>query len=165
MADLAGIDLGWHRDPTRIESMRDALCAKNRWGQKTGAGYYDYDENRKPVPSGITDEIIAHFREDSGATVRDVSDEEIEVLTLYTMVNEAALILEEGIAQRASDIDVVWVYGYAWPRWRGGPMYWADTVGLSRIVEGLKKYADSLGPDFHISKLLLSKAEKGETFL
>jgi 3-hydroxyacyl-CoA dehydrogenase len=80
------------------------------------------------------------------------------------MVNEGAKILEEGIAQRASDIDVVWVYGYGWPVYRGGPMFWADTVGADKIVEGLKRQEERMGPEFSFSKLLLDKADKGESF-
>jgi 3-hydroxyacyl-CoA dehydrogenase len=80
------------------------------------------------------------------------------------MVNEGAKILEEGIAQRASDVDVVWVYGYGWPVYRGGPMFWADTEGLDRIVEGLKRQEDRMKPEFSFSQLLLEKAEKGEKF-
>ncbi|HEX6219196.1 MAG TPA: 3-hydroxyacyl-CoA dehydrogenase NAD-binding domain-containing protein, partial [Sphingomicrobium sp.] len=139
MADLAGVDIGWHRDPRRIENIRDALCAIDRWGQKKGAGFYDYDEKRRPTPSPVVQQIIEDFAKKQGVERRQISDEEIVERTLYTMVNEGAKILEEGMAQRASDIDVVWVYGYGWPVYRGGPMAWADTVGLQNIVEGLKR--------------------------
>jgi 3-hydroxyacyl-CoA dehydrogenase len=162
MSDLAGVDIGWHRDPTRIESIRDALCAADRWGQKKGAGFYDYDEKRRPSPSPKVQEIIEQFRAKEGVQPREITDQEIVERTLYTMVNEGALILEGGFAQRASDIDVVWVYGYGWPVYRGGPMFWADTEGLSKIVDGLKRQQDRLGPDFKVSELLVSKAEAGE---
>ncbi|MFN3725515.1 MAG: 3-hydroxyacyl-CoA dehydrogenase NAD-binding domain-containing protein [Allosphingosinicella sp.] len=162
MADLAGVDIGWHRDPTRIENIRDALCAVDRWGQKKGAGFYDYDEKRRPSPSPKVQEIIEDFRAKAGVTPREITDQEIIERTLYTMVNEGALILEGGFAQRASDIDVVWVYGYGWPVYRGGPMFWADTEGLPKIVEGLKRQLDRLGPDFRLSQLLVSKAEASE---
>ncbi len=165
MSDLAGVDIGWHRDPARIESIRDALCAQNRWGQKTKAGYYDYDDRRKASPSAITQKIVEDFRAKAGVTPRTISDEEITVRTLYTMVNEAALILEDGIAQRASDIDVVWIYGYGWPRWRGGPMCWADAIGLDTILAGLERYSDRLGPDFRLSALLKNKAKAKQSFL
>src|SRR5688500_2271379 len=122
MADLAGVDIGWHRDPNRIENVRDALAAEGRWGQKKQAGFYDYDEKRRPSPSARVQEIIDEFRAKEGVEKREISDEEIVDRTLYTMVNEGAKILEEGMAQRASDIDVVWVYGYGWPVYRGGPM-------------------------------------------
>jgi 3-hydroxyacyl-CoA dehydrogenase len=161
MADLAGVDIGWHRDPNRIENIRDALCAVDRWGQKKGAGFYDYDDKRRPSPSPKVQEIIEQFREREGVQPREITDQEIVERTLYTMVNEGAKILEEGMAQRASDIDVVWVYGYGWPVYRGGPMFWADTEGLPKIVEGLKRQAERLD-DPRLSDLLVRKAEAGE---
>jgi 3-hydroxyacyl-CoA dehydrogenase len=164
MADLAGVDIGWHRDPNRIENIRDALCAIDRWGQKKGAGFYDYDDKRRPSPSPVVQQIIEEFAAKQGVTRRDISDEEIVERTLYTMVNEGAKILEEGMAQRASDIDVVWVYGYGWPVYRGGPMFWADTEGLDKIVTGLKNQEARMGSDFSFSQLLLDKAAKGEKF-
>jgi 3-hydroxyacyl-CoA dehydrogenase len=164
MADLAGVDIGWHRDPSRIETIRDALCAIDRWGQKKGAGFYDYDEKRRPSPSPLVQQIIEDFAKQKGVERRDISDQEIVERTLYTMVNEGAKILEEGIAQRASDIDVVWVYGYGWPVYRGGPMFWADSVGLQKIVDGLKRQEARMKPEFSFSKLLLEKAENGESF-
>jgi len=164
MADLAGVDIGWHRDPSRIENIRDALCAIDRWGQKKGAGFYDYDEKRRPSPSPKVAEIIDQFRAKEAVTPRDISDQEIVERTLYTMVNEGAKILEEGMAQRASDIDVVWVYGYGWPVYRGGPMFWADTEGLAKIVEGLRNQQARLGADFTLADLLVREAEAGEKF-
>jgi 3-hydroxyacyl-CoA dehydrogenase len=164
MADLAGVDIGWHRDPNRIENVRDALCAIDRWGQKKGAGFYDYDDKRRPSPSPVVQQIIEDFAKKQGVERREISDQEIVERTLYSMVNEGAKILEEGIAQRASDIDVVWVYGYGWPVYRGGPMFWADTEGLDKIVEGLKRQEERMKPEFSFSKLLLDKAESGEKF-
>jgi 3-hydroxyacyl-CoA dehydrogenase len=165
MADLAGVDIGWHRDPNRIENVRDALCAIERWGQKKGAGFYDYDDKRRPSPSPVVQEIIEDFARKQGVERRDVSDQEIVERTIYPMVNEGAKILEEGMAQRASDIDVVWVYGYGWPVYKGGPMYWADNIEkLPTIVEGLRRHEERMKPDFSFSKLLLDKAEKGEKF-
>ncbi|BCA58519.1 3-hydroxyacyl-CoA dehydrogenase [Sphingomonas sp. HMP6] len=158
MSDLAGVDIGWHRDPTRIESIRDALAAEGRWGQKTQKGFYDYDEKRNPTPSPRVAEIIEDFRAKSNMQKREISDEEIIEKTLYTMVNEGALILEEKMAQRASDIDVVWIYGYGWPVYRGGPMFWADSEGLKKIVAGLEKHG------FAVSELLKSKAESNGRF-
>ncbi|WP_118856509.1 3-hydroxyacyl-CoA dehydrogenase NAD-binding domain-containing protein [Sphingomonas mesophila] len=162
MADLAGVDIGWHRDPNRIENVRDALCAIDRWGQKKGAGFYDYDDKRRPSPSPKVQSIIEEFAAKQGVTRREISDEEIVQRTLYTMVNEGAKILEEGMAQRASDIDVVWVYGYGWPVYRGGPMFWADSEGLQKIVDGLKAQEERMGSDFSFSNLLVDKAAKGE---
>ncbi|MGE0180591.1 MAG: 3-hydroxyacyl-CoA dehydrogenase family protein, partial [Sphingomonas sp.] len=162
MSDLAGVDIGWHRDPTRIENIRDALCAIDRWGQKKGAGFYDYDEKRQPSPSPVVQGIIDDFRAKAGVQKREISDQEIIERTLYTMVNEGALILEGGFAQRASDIDVVWVYGYGWPVYRGGPMHWADSEGLDKIVAGIRNQLPRLGADFTLSDMLVKKAEAGE---
>jgi len=146
MADLAGVDIGWHRDPSRIESIRDALAAENRWGQKTKAGFYDYDDQRRPSNSPRVAAIIDDFRRQLGVTPRTISDEEIVARTLYTMVNEGALILAEGKAQRASDIDVVWIYGYGWPVYRGGPMFWAQSEGLDTVVDGLERHGFTVAP-------------------
>jgi 3-hydroxyacyl-CoA dehydrogenase len=164
MADLAGVDIGWHRDPNRIENVRDALCALDRWGQKKGAGFYDYDDKRRPTPSPVVQQIIEDFAQKQGVERRAITDQEIVERTLYTIVNEGAKILEEGIAQRASDIDVVWVYGYGWPVYRGGPMFWADSEGLAKIVEGLKRQEERMQPEFSFSQLLLDKAKKDESF-
>jgi len=140
MADLAGVDIGWHRDPNRIENVRDALAAEGRWGQKRQAGFYDYDEKRTPSPSPRVAEIINEWREKTATPQHEVTDQEIVERTLYPMVNEGALILEEGKAQRASDIDVVWIYGYGWPVYRGGPMFWAKTEGYDKVVAGLERH-------------------------
>ena len=164
MADLAGVDIGWHRDVNRIENIRDALAAEGRWGQKKNAGFYEYDEKRRPSPSARVQEIIEDFRAKEGVEKRDISDQEIVERTLYTMVNEGAKILEEGMAQRASDIDVVWIYGYGWPVYRGGPMHWADSEGLDKIVAGLRNQEARMGNDFSFSRLLLDKAASGGKF-
>ncbi|HEV7314321.1 3-hydroxyacyl-CoA dehydrogenase NAD-binding domain-containing protein [Sphingopyxis sp.] len=153
MSDLAGVDIGWHRDPNRIESIRDALCAEGRWGQKKQAGFYDYDEKRNPSESARVAEIIEQFRAKAGVEKREITDQEIIERTLYPMVNEGALILAEGKAQRASDIDVVWIYGYGWPVYRGGPMFWAGLEGTDKIVAALEKHG------FEIAPLLKEKAE------
>jgi 3-hydroxyacyl-CoA dehydrogenase len=140
MSDLAGLDIGWHRDPSRIETIRDALCAAGRFGQKNGKGFYDYDEKRVGTPSTEALTIIEEFRATSNLPKREISDQEIIERTLYPMVNEGYLILEEGKAQRASDIDVVWIYGYGWPVYRGGPMFWGDLEGAGKIVEALERH-------------------------
>ena len=155
MSDLAGVDIGWHRDPTRIESIRDALAAEGRWGQKTQKGFYDYDEKRQPTPSPRVAEIIEDFRSKSNMKKRDISDQEIVEKTLYPMVNEGALILEEGKAQRASDVDVVWIYGYGWPVYRGGPMFWAQHEGYDKVVGGLEKHG------FKVAQSLKDAASSG----
>ncbi|HKX88799.1 MAG TPA: 3-hydroxyacyl-CoA dehydrogenase NAD-binding domain-containing protein [Sphingopyxis sp.] len=153
MSDLAGVDIGWHRDPNRIESIRDALAAEGRWGQKKQAGFYDYDEKRNPSESPRVAEIIEEFRKREGVEKREITDQEIIERTLYPMVNEGALILSEGKAQRASDIDVVWIYGYGWPVYRGGPMFWAGLEGTDKIVAALEKHG------FAVAPLLKEKAE------
>lgn len=152
MSDLAGVDIGWHRDPNRIESIRDALCAEGRWGQKKQAGFYDYDDKRNPSESPRVAEIIEQFRAKAGVEKREISDQEIVERTLYPMVNEGALILSEGKAQRASDIDVVWIYGYGWPVYRGGPMLWAGLEGTDKIAAALEKHG------FEVAPLLKEKA-------
>ncbi|WP_439566981.1 3-hydroxyacyl-CoA dehydrogenase NAD-binding domain-containing protein [Sphingopyxis sp.] len=152
MSDLAGVDIGWHRDPNRIESIRDALCAEGRWGQKKQAGFYDYDEKRQPSESARVAELIEEFRGKTGTQKREITDQEIIERTLYPMVNEGALILSEGKAQRASDIDVVWIYGYGWPVYRGGPMFWAGLEGTDKIAQALEKHG------FEIAPLLKEKA-------
>jgi 3-hydroxyacyl-CoA dehydrogenase len=140
MSDLAGLDIGWHRDPSRIETIRDALCAAGRFGQKNRKGFYDYDEKRVGTPSPEALAIIEEFRATSNLPKREISDQEIVERTLYPMVNEGYKILEEGKAQRASDIDVVWIYGYGWPIYRGGPMFWGDLEGAGKIVEALERH-------------------------
>ncbi|MBJ7389172.1 MAG: enoyl-CoA hydratase/isomerase family protein [Sphingomonadaceae bacterium] len=140
MSDLAGLDIGWHRDPSRVETIRDALCAAGRFGQKNSKGFYDYDEKRVGTPSAEALAIIEEFRATSNLPKREISDQEIVERTIYPMVNEGYKILEEGKAQRASDIDVVWIYGYGWPIYRGGPMFWGDLEGAGKIVEALERH-------------------------
>ena len=146
MGDLAGLDIGWHRDPSKVTTIREALCAVGRWGQKTGKGFYDYAEDRSRSPSEEVKAIIADFASKSGVAQREVSKQEIFERLLYPMVSEGALILEEGIAQRASDIDLVWLNGYGWPVWTGGIMHWADHEGLGKIVDGLKAHGLPVAP-------------------
>ncbi len=156
MSDLAGLDLGWNKEKSNGETIRDVLCERDRRGQKTGKGFYDYDENRRRTPSAEVEEIIAGFVAKSGETPQSYSAEEIRNRLLFPMVNEGAKILEEGMAQRASDIDTVWINGYGWPAYTGGPMFWADTIGLDVVVEGLKAYGHEVSP------LLADKAARGE---
>ncbi len=146
MSDLAGLDIGWHRDPSKVETIRDALCAAGRFGQKNGKGFYDYDEKRNGTPSPEALAIIEEFRSKSNLPKREISDQEIVERTLYPMVNEGYKILEEGKAQRASDIDVVWIYGYGWPVYRGGPMFWGDLEGAGKIVEALERHGVAVAP-------------------
>jgi 3-hydroxyacyl-CoA dehydrogenase len=148
MTDLAGVDIGWHRDPTRITDIREALNAEGRWGQKTQAGYYDYDDKRVATPSPRVAQIIDEWRTRTATQQHAVTDTEIIERTLYPLVNEGALILEERKAQRASDIDVVWVHGYGWPAYRGGPMFWARQEGLGKIAASLTKHGFSVARTF-----------------
>jgi 3-hydroxyacyl-CoA dehydrogenase len=158
MGDLAGTDIGWHRDPSRIETVRDALCAAGRFGQKAGQGYYDYDAARNRTPSDETRAIIADFAGKSGNQQREISKDEIRERLLYPMIDEGAKILAEGKAQRASDLDVVWINGYGWPLYTGGPMFWADTLGLDTVVAGLEKHG------LPVSERLRTMAAAGEHF-
>ena len=132
MSDLAGLDIGWSKGAKTADALRDALCERDRRGQKTGAGFYDYDASRTPSPSP---EVAALIREQYGASegVLAPSDQEILETCLFPLVNEGAKILDEKIAQRPSDVDVVWLYGYSWPMHTGGPMFWADSVGLDKV--------------------------------
>lgn len=140
MHDLAGLDLGWVAAESHGETLRDLLCEAGRRGQKTKSGYYDYDSARKASPSPVTEKIIEDFRKKKGVTARAIGEQEILERCLLPMINEGAKILEEGKASRASDIDIVWIYGYGWPVYRGGPMFYADTIGLAQVAAGLKKY-------------------------
>lgn len=163
MMDLAGLDIGWSAETTSSSTVEEVLCEMGRRGQKTGAGYYDYDDKRQRSSSPEVEAMIRDFAAKKGYDARDISDEEILVRLLYPMVNEGAKIVDEGIAQRASDVDVVYVNGYGWPAWRGGPMFWAETIGLDTVVTGLEKYAQRL-PDLTIADSLRAKAAAGETF-
>ena len=164
MSDLAGLDIGWSRETSTGATVRERLCEQDRRGQKTGAGYYDYDAARNASPSDITRNIIAALMAEQGRTARAISDTEILERCNYAMVNEAAKILDEGIALRASDIDVVWVNGYGWPQYRGGPMHCADSVGLDKIVAALGGYGERMGAGFEMSPLLLRLAAQGQHF-
>ncbi len=164
MSDLAGLDIGWNKEASKGETIRDRLCELDRRGQKTGAGYYDYDENRTAKPSEITEGIIKEFAAKTGRNQRDISDEEILERTIFPMINEGAKILEEGKAIRPSDIDIVWINGYGWPVYRGGPMFYGDTVGLAKVVERLKHYQSQMGDFFKPSALLEKLAAEGKRF-
>ncbi|MET0337691.1 MAG: 3-hydroxyacyl-CoA dehydrogenase NAD-binding domain-containing protein [Caulobacter sp.] len=164
MSDLAGLDIGWDPAKTSSSTVREVLCEMDRRGQKTGAGFYDYDENRTARPSPVTEQVIRDFAAKKGVNQRDISDQEILERTLYPMVNEGAKILEEGKAIRASDIDIVWINGYGWPVYRGGPMHWADSVGLDKILARLKQFQNEMGDDFKPSALLEKLVAEGKGF-
>src|SRR5262245_25127143 len=162
MSDLAGLDIGWIAEKSSSSTIREVLCEQGRRGQKTGAGYYDYDEQRNARPSPVTEKIIRDFAARSGAPQRQITEQEILERCLYAQINEGAKILEEKMAIRASDIDIVWINGYGWPVYRGGPMFHADTVGLAQVVARLEEYGPRLGPDFTISPLLKQLAADGK---
>ena len=136
----------------------------DRRGQKTGAGFYDYDENRAAKPSPITEKIIKDFAAKSGVNQRTIGDEEILERCVYPMINEGAKILEEGKAIRASDIDTVWINGYGWPVYRGGPMFYGDTVGLDKVLAKMKQFQAEMGDDFKPSALLEKLVAEGKGF-
>jgi 3-hydroxyacyl-CoA dehydrogenase len=147
MADLAGLDIGWSADTSKGETVRDRLCEAGLRGQKNGKGFYDYDENRNRTPSPVAEKIIDDYAAEKGINRRTISDEEILERCLYPMVNEGARILDEGMAQRASDIDIVWINGYGWPVYRGGPMFWAEhDAGREKIAAALEKMGMDVSP-------------------
>ena len=164
MSDLAGLDIGWIPEKSKSSTIREVLCEQNRRGQNTSAGFYDYDEQRNAKPSPITEKIIKDFAARSGRPQRTISTQEILERCLYAQINEGAKILEEKIAIRPSDIDIVWINGYGWPVYRGGPMFYADTVGLPQVVGKLEDYGPKLGKDFTISPLLKQLAAEGKRF-
>jgi len=164
MSDLAGLDIGWVKEQSKGETIRDVLCEMDRRGQKTGAGYYDYDENRVARPSPVTEKIIQDFVARSGVNPREISDEEILERCLYPMINEGARILAEGKAIRASDIDVVWENGYGWPVYRGGPMYFGDQIGLGKVLARMREFEAQMGETFKPAPLLEKLAAEGKHF-
>ena len=175
MGDLAGLDIGWAtRKRKAVEAgvemkpiVADKLCEAGRFGQKTGAGWYRYEAgNRTPLPDSVTEQLIADYRAAHGITPRKISDEEIVERCIFALVNEGARILEEGIAARASDIDLVYLNGYGFPLHRGGPMLYADTVGLPQVVRSLRRFAAEPGADgsWQPAPLLVRLAEEGRSF-
>jgi 3-hydroxyacyl-CoA dehydrogenase len=164
MADLAGLDIGWRKETSKGDTMRDLLCERGRLGQKSGAGFYRYDEHRNASPDPDVEALIVELSRKKGIERRTIADEEILERCIYPMVNEGAKILEEGIAIRASDIDVIWINGYGFPVYRGGPMFYADTVGLDKVLARLRQFESQLGPDFKPANLLVRLASEGKRF-
>jgi len=154
MSDLAGLDIGWNKETSKGETLRDLLCEAGRLGQKSGKGFYLYDENRNKSPDPEVEAIIRNFAETRQIRLRDINKEEILERCLYPMINEGFKILEEGMAIRASDIDIVWIYGYGWPVYEGGPMFYGNLVGFDKVLEWLKKMEQQLGPEFKPSSYL-----------
>lgn len=164
MSDLAGLDIGWDPAKTSSSTVREVLCEMDRRGQKNGKGFYDYDENRNAKPSPVVEEVIRDFAEKRQIQRRAISDQEILERCLYPMVNEGAKILEEGKAIRASDIDIVWINGYGWPVYSGGPMFWGELVGLDKVLAKMKQFHAELGDDFKPSALLERLVAEGKGF-
>lgn len=164
MSDLAGLDIGWDPAKTSSSTVREVLCEMDRRGQKNGKGFYDYDENRRASPSPEVEKVILDFAAARQIQRRPIGDQEILERCLYPMVNEGAKILEEGKAIRASDIDTVWINGYGWPVYTGGPMFWAELVGLDKILARLKAFQAEHGDDFAPSPLLERLVAEGKGF-
>ena len=176
MGDLAGNDIGWairkrryvEKPNLRYSKTADLLCELGRYGQKTGAGWYDYvPGKRDAIPSKLVEDMLAKHREELGIQPRKISDDEIVHRLVYSLVNEGARIVEEGIALRASDIDMVYLTGYGFPLWRGGPMNYADTVGLWNVVQAMKKFGKNPADDaafWQPAPLLAQLAAAGKSF-
>jgi 3-hydroxyacyl-CoA dehydrogenase len=164
MADLAGVDLGWVKEESSSSNIREILNENGRHGQKTKAGFYDYDDKRRPTPSPVTEQLIKDFAAKSGVEARDISAEEMFDRCVLPMINEGAKILEEGIAVRASDIDVVWVNGYGWPIHKGGPMWYGDFLGTEEVLKRLKALQTAHGDAFKPAVLLEKLAVEGKKF-
>ncbi len=175
MGDLAGLDIGWATRKRKAAEagvdmnpmVADKLCEAGRFGQKTGAGWYRYEAGKRdPIPDTVTGQLIAQYRLDAGITPRKVGDDEVVERCMFALVNEGARILDEGIAARASDIDIVYLNGYGYPLQRGGPMLYADGVGLPNVVRALKRFAAEPGADasWQPAPLLVKLAEAGKSF-
>ena len=154
MSDLAGLDIGWNKETSNGETLRDVLCEAGRLGQKSGKGFYVYDENRNKSPDPEVEALIKKFGEERQIQMRDISKEEILERCLYPMINEGFKILEEGMAIRASDIDIVWTNGYGWPVYEGGPMFYGNLVGYDKVLAWLQNAEKELGPEFKPSAYL-----------
>jgi 3-hydroxyacyl-CoA dehydrogenase len=173
MGDLAGLDVGWRirkeykhlEDPNaRHPIVADRLCEMGRYGQKTGAGWYRYDENRRAIPDPEVDKLIEQVAAEAGIARREINDEEIIERAMYALVNEGAKILEEGFALRAVDIDIIYINGYGYPAWRGGPMWYADTVGLKKVYDRIARFEAEHGEIWKPAALLKQLADQGKTF-
>ncbi len=171
--DLAGLDVGWRirkefKDSedasVRQPLAEDALCEMGRFGQKTGAGWYLYDSQRRPQHDPEVDRVVAECRAKAGIAPRSIDAEEIVDRTIYALVNEGARILEEGIALRASDIDIIYITGYGFPAYRGGPMWYADAAGLKNVYDRLRQFENAHGKFWTPAPLLKHLAENGGTF-
>jgi 3-hydroxyacyl-CoA dehydrogenase len=174
MGDMAGLDVGWRNRKAKYDSLTprekscnilDKICEMGRFGQKTGSGFYKYDEKRNATPDPLIEELIIKHSQEVGINRRTITDQEIIERAIYSMINEGAKILEEGIAARPLDIDVVWLYGYGFPIYLGGPMFYADTVGVKKVYDAILKYKDMVGAEYWTPSPLLEKlAKEGKGF-
>ncbi|MFP4453446.1 MAG: 3-hydroxyacyl-CoA dehydrogenase NAD-binding domain-containing protein, partial [Desulfobacterales bacterium] len=166
LADLIGIDVGWDRENSAGRTLQEVLCEMGRLGQKSGAGYYKYEKgSRSPIPDPEVEKVISDFAAKHGIKRRDdITDQEILERCIYPIINEGAKIIEEKIAVRPSDLDVIWVNGYGWPVYRGGPMFYADLVGLDKVLETMKKYHAKFGDEWKPADLLEKLVKEGKKF-
>jgi 3-hydroxyacyl-CoA dehydrogenase len=166
MSDLAGLDIGWSKETSKSETLRDVLCEMDRRGQKNGKGFYDYGADRSASPSPEVEKIICDFVAGSGRgqESRAISDEKRLERCVYPMINEGFKILAEGKAIRASDIDVIWVNGYGWPVYRGGPMFYGEQVGLARVLDRLRELQKTHGDAFAPAPLLEQIVAEGKSY-
>jgi 3-hydroxyacyl-CoA dehydrogenase len=171
--DMAGLDVAWRvrqelkqfsEAGARKPLVADALCEMGRFGQKTGRGWYRYGDDRKPIPDPEVIALIEQSATRAGIRRRSFTSEEILERTIYALINEGARVLEEGVALRAADIDTVYVNGYGFPAYRGGPMFHADLVGLGRIHDRVRQFHDDLGPRWAPAPLLARLAREGSSF-
>jgi 3-hydroxyacyl-CoA dehydrogenase len=171
--DLAGLDVGWRirKEYRHVEQpgirqpiLEDRLCELGRYGQKTGAGWYKYDEQRRAMPDPQVDELVRKWVQDAGIPQRQISASEIVDRCIYALVNEGARVLQEGHALRASDIDIIYLNGYGFPPYRGGPMWYADAVGLKKVYERVSELLRQHGEIWRPAPLLQQLAEQGKTF-
>ena len=160
MSDLAGLDIGWDKETSRSETIRDILCENGRFGQKSGKGFYIYDENRNKLPDNDVEKIIQEFADNKQIKRREIEKDEILKRCLYPMINEGFKILDEGMAIRASDIDIIWINGYGWPIYEGGPMFYGNLIGYDKILSWLQDMEKEHGSDFSPSPYLEKVVEE-----
>ena len=154
MSDLAGLDIGWDKETSRGETIREILCENERFGQKSGKGFYIYDDNRNKLPDSDVEKIIQKFADSKQIKRREIQKKEIIERCIYPMVNEGFKILDEGMAIRASDIDIIWINGYGWPIYEGGPMFYGNLIGFDKILSWLQGMEKEHGNDFKPSPYL-----------
>ncbi len=165
LSDLIGLDLGWSEETSSSSSVRDILCESGRRGLKNGSGFYKYEAgSRIPIPDPEVTKMIADFAAKQGYEKREVSDDEIVQRCIYALINEGAKILEEGIAVRPSDLDIIWINGYGWPVYLGGPMFYADLIGLDKVLVTIKEFEAKFGEDWKPAALIEKLVSEGKGF-